>query len=164
MATIHLAINGRSYNVDVDPQTSLLTVLRDHLDLTGSKYGCGEGQCGACTVLIDGKAQRSCITKVGPVAEKQITTIEGLARGDQLHPVQQAFLDVGAMQCAYCTSGMIMSAVALLGQNPRPRENEIVEFMDGNICRCGTYARIIRAIQKAADAMAAQGAGKGAGR
>jgi aerobic-type carbon monoxide dehydrogenase small subunit (CoxS/CutS family) len=164
MATIHLAVNGRSYSVDADPQTSVLTVLREHLDLTGSKYGCGEGQCGACTVLIDGKAQRSCITKVGTVAEKQITTIEGLARGDHLHAVQQAFLDVGAMQCAYCTSGMIMSAVALLSQNPHPNENEIVAFMDGNICRCGTYSRIIAAIQKAADVMSAQGAVKGAGR
>jgi aerobic-type carbon monoxide dehydrogenase small subunit (CoxS/CutS family) len=164
MATIHLSINGHSYNVDADPQTSLLTVLRDHLDLTGSKYGCGEGQCGACTVLIDGKAQRSCITKVGTVSEKPITTIEGLASGDQLHPVQQAFLDVGAMQCAYCTSGMIMSAVALLSQNPHPKDNEIVDFMNGNICRCGTYARIIMAIQKAAKAMPAQEAAKGAGR
>ncbi len=164
MPTIHLAINGRSYNVDADPQTSLLTVLRDHLDLTGSKYGCGEGQCGACTVLIDGKARRSCITDVGTVANKQITTIEGLARGDQLHPVQQAFLDVGAMQCAYCTSGMIMSSVALLSQNPHPKENEIVEFMNGNICRCGTYARIIAAIQKAANVMSGQGAAKGAAR
>jgi aerobic-type carbon monoxide dehydrogenase small subunit (CoxS/CutS family) len=164
MATIQLSINGHSYNVDADPQTSLLTVLRDYLDLTGSKYGCGEGQCGACTVLIDGKAQRSCITKAGTVSEKPITTIEGLARGDQLHPVQLAFLDVGAMQCAYCTSGMIMSAVALLSQNPHPKDNEIVDFMNGNICRCGTYARIIMAIQKAAKAMSAQGAAKGAGR
>jgi aerobic-type carbon monoxide dehydrogenase small subunit (CoxS/CutS family) len=164
MATIHLSINGHSYNVDADPQTSLLTVLRDYLDLTGSKYGCGEGQCGACTVLIDGKAQRSCITKVGTVAEKPITTIEGLARGDQLHPVQQAFLDVGAMQCAYCTSGIIMSAVALISQNPHPKDNEIVDFMNGNICRCGTYARIIMAIQKAAKAMSTQEAAKGAGR
>ncbi len=161
MATIHLAINGRSYNVDAHPHTSLLTVLRDYLDLTGSKYGCGEGQCGACTVLIEGKAQRSCITNVGSVGEKQIITIEGLARGDRLHPVQQAFLDVGAMQCAYCTPGMIMSSVALLNQNPNPKVNEIVEFMNGNICRCGTYARIIAAIQKAANAKAGQGAGKG---
>ncbi len=164
MATIHLAINGRSYSVDADPQTSLLTVLRDHVDLTGSKYGCGEGQCGACTVLIDGKAQRSCITDVGRVRDKKITTIEGLAHGDQLHPVQQAFLDVGAMQCAYCTSGMIMSSVALLNQNPHPQENEIVDFMNGNICRCGTYVRIIKAIQKAANMMSASGAAKGAGR
>jgi isoquinoline 1-oxidoreductase subunit alpha len=152
MATIHLAINGKSYSVDADPQTSLLTVLREHLDLTGSKYGCGEGQCGACTVLIDGKAQRSCITRVGSVSEKQLTTIEGLAKGDFLHPVQQAFLDEGAMQCAYCTSGMIMSAVALLKKNPAPNEKDIIDFMDGNVCRCGTYSRIVRAIRRAAKA------------
>jgi len=154
MATIRLAINDKSYSVDIDPQTSLLTVLREHLDLTGSKYGCGEGQCGACTVLIDGKAQRSCITRVSSVSGKPITTIEGLAKGDRLHPVQQAFLDEGAMQCAYCTSGMIMSAVSLLETNITPSEDEIIEFMDGNICRCGTYSRIIRAIQKAAKAQA----------
>jgi aerobic-type carbon monoxide dehydrogenase small subunit (CoxS/CutS family) len=154
MSTIHLAINDKSYSVDTDPQTSLLTVLREHLDLTGSKYGCGEGQCGACTVLIDGKAQRSCITRVGSVSGKQITTIEGLAKGDRLHPVQQAFLDEGAMQCAYCTSGMIMSAVALLQKNAGPDEKEIIDFMDGNICRCGTYSRIVRAIQRAAKAQA----------
>jgi aerobic-type carbon monoxide dehydrogenase small subunit (CoxS/CutS family) len=150
MATIHLAINEESYSVDTDPQTSLLTVLREHLDLTGSKYGCGEGQCGACTVLIDGRSQRSCITRVGTVAGKKITTIEGLASVDHLHPVQQAFLDEGAMQCAYCTSGMIMSAVALLKKNPDPNEKQIVDFMDGNVCRCGTYSRIVRAIQRAA--------------
>lgn len=154
MATIRLAINDKSYSVDVDPQTSLLTVLREYLDLTGSKYGCGEGQCGACTVLIDGKAQRSCITRVNSVSGKKITTIEGLAKGDRLHPVQQAFLDEGAMQCAYCTSGMIMSAVSLLEANVTPSESEIVEFMDGNVCRCGTYSRIIRAIQKASQAQA----------
>ena len=150
MAAIRLAINGKSYSVDTDPQTSLLTVLREDLDLTGSKYGCGEGMCGACTVLINGKAQRSCVTRVGAVAGKQITTIEGLADGDRLHPVQQAFLDVGAMQCAYCTSGMIMSAVALLKKNPSPSESDIVDFMDGNVCRCGTYSRVVTAIQKAA--------------
>ncbi|HEV3512146.1 MAG TPA: (2Fe-2S)-binding protein [Candidatus Sulfotelmatobacter sp.] len=164
MSTIHLAINGKPYAVDVDPQTSLLTVLREHLDLTGSKYGCGEGQCGACTVLIEGKAQRSCITRVGSVAEKKITTIEGLAHGDRLHPVQQAFLDVGAMQCAYCTSGMIMSAVALLQKNPNPQPNEIVDFMDGNVCRCGTYPRIVSAIQKAAKATRETAAAKGGSR
>jgi len=163
MATIRLAINDKNYSVDVDPQTSLLTVLRENLDLTGSKYGCGEGQCGACTVLVDGKAQRSCITRVGAASGKKVTTIEGLARGDRLHPVQQAFLDEGAMQCAYCTSGMIMSAVALLQTNAAPNENEIVDFMDGNICRCGTYSRIVRAIQRAAKAQAPAVA-KGAGR
>src|SRR6201988_438864 len=114
MSTIHLAINDKSYSVDADPQTSLLTVLREHLDLTGSKYGCGEGQCGACTVLVDGKAQRSCITKTGSVVGKETTTIEGLARGEELHPVQEAFLEAGALQCGYCTSGMIMSAAAFL--------------------------------------------------
>lgn len=151
MAAIRLAINGKNYSVDTDPQTSLLSVLREDLDLTGSKYGCGEGMCGACTVLIDGKAQRSCITRVALVSGKQITTIEGLANGDHLHPVQQAFLDAGAMQCGYCTSGMIMSAVALLKKTPAPSESDIVDFMDGNVCRCGTYSRIVSAIQKAAE-------------
>jgi aerobic-type carbon monoxide dehydrogenase small subunit (CoxS/CutS family) len=164
MPSIHLSINGRDYGVDANPQTSLLTVLREHLDLTGSKYGCGEGQCGACTVLIDGKAQRSCITRVSTVGQKQITTIEGLAKGEQLHPVQQAFLDAGAMQCAYCTSGMIMSSVALLQHNPEPRESEIIDFMDGNVCRCGTYPRIISAIQQAARTMKESATAKGAGR
>ncbi len=162
MATIHLAVNGTSYTIDADPQTSLLTVLREHLDLTDSKYGCGEGMCGACTVLIDGKAQRSCIARVGAVGEKKITTIEGLARGEELHPVQAAFLDAGAMQCAYCTSGMIMSAVALLQKNSHPTQSEIVDFMDGNVCRCGTYPRIVSAIQAAAAVMV-KAAGKGAG-
>jgi nicotinate dehydrogenase subunit A len=153
MAALQLAVNGHPYTVDVNPQTSLLTVLREHLDLTGSKYGCGEGQCGACTVLIDGKAQRSCVMRVGTVTQRQITTIEGLASGDELHPVQEAFLDASALQCGYCTSGMIMSAVALLKKNPAPSASEIVEFMDGNVCRCGTYPRIVSAIQKAAKAM-----------
>lgn len=164
MATIRLAINQKSYSVDVDPQTSLLTVLRESLDLTGSKYGCGEGQCGACTVLIDGKAQRSCVTRVGPVGQKQVTTIEGLAGGDQLHALQRAFLDLGALQCGYCTSGMIMSAVALLKKNSSPSESDIVEFMDGNICRCGTYARIVSAIQKAANSGSAASSAKGGSR
>lgn len=164
MATIHLSVNSKPYTLDTDPQTSLLTVLREHLDLTGSKYGCGEGQCGACTVIIDGKAQRSCITRVSAVSGKQITTIEGLASGGRLHPVQQAFLDVGAMQCAYCTSGMIMSAVALLGNNPSPRESEIIDFMEGNVCRCGTYPRIVSAIQRAARAMPVSAGARGASR
>ena len=164
MATIRLAINEKSYSVDVDPQTSLLTVLRENLDLTGSKYGCGEGQCGACTVLIDGKAQRSCVTRVGSMGQKQITTIEGLAHGDQLHAVQQAFLDAGALQCGYCTSGMIMSVVALLKHNPSPSESQIVDFMDGNVCRCGTYPRIVSAIQKAVKAGGVSAVAKGASR
>jgi aerobic-type carbon monoxide dehydrogenase small subunit (CoxS/CutS family) len=136
----------------------LLFVLRDHLDLTGTKYGCGEGQCGACTVLIDGKARRSCITRLADVAQRQITTIEGLAKGDQLHPVQQAFLDEAAMQCAYCTSGMIMSAVSLLSARQELSTVEISRSMEGNVCRCGTYTRIVAAIQKAAKVM--QGSGQ----
>jgi len=164
MSSIRLTVNGKPYTVDAEPQTSLLSVLREQLDLTGSKYGCGEGQCGACTVLIDGKAQRSCVTKVGAVSQKDITTIEGLATGEQLHPVQEAFLEAGAMQCGYCSSGMIMSAVALLQRNPAPKESEIIDFMDGNVCRCGTYPRIVSAIQKAAKGATASSAGKGAGR
>ncbi|MGC2768443.1 MAG: (2Fe-2S)-binding protein [Candidatus Acidiferrum sp.] len=147
-----LKINGQSFSVGADPETRLLWVLREQLDLTGTKYGCGEGQCGACTVLIDGRAQRSCMTPVSAVFSKSITTIEGLAKGDQLHPVQQAFLDEGAMQCAYCTSGMIMSAVSLLNNREKPSEAEILQFMQGNICRCGTYPRIVAAIRKASAA------------
>jgi aerobic-type carbon monoxide dehydrogenase small subunit (CoxS/CutS family) len=151
MATItQLNVNGTSRNISADSQESLLFVLRDQLGLTGSKYGCGEGQCGACTVLVDGTARRSCITRVGTVGDKKITTIEGLATGDRLHPLQQAFLDEAAMQCAYCTSGMIMSAASLLSQNTNPSESEILDFMEGNVCRCGTYPRIVAAIQKAA--------------
>jgi aerobic-type carbon monoxide dehydrogenase small subunit (CoxS/CutS family) len=144
-----LRINGQSFSVDADPDTHLLSVLREQLDLTGTKYGCGEGQCGACTVLIDGRAQRSCITPVSTVAGKSVVTIEGLAKGDRLHAVQQAFLDEGAMQCAYCTSGMIMSAVSLLNNRENPSDAEILQFMQGNICRCGTYPRIVAAIRKA---------------
>jgi len=154
MASVRqLNINGRVYTTDVDSESSLLFVLRDHLDLTGSKYGCGEGQCGACTVLIDGKSRRSCITRVGDVAQRQITSIEGLAQGDRLHPVQQAFLDEGAMQCAYCTSGMIMTAVSLLNARRDSSAAEIARSMEGNICRCGTQPRIVLAIQRAAKAM-----------
>jgi len=132
--------------------------LRDDLDLTGSKYGCGEGQCGACTVLIDGQATRSCITKLGAAAGKKITTIEGIEKNGPLHPLQEAFLEADALQCGYCTPGMIMSSVALLSKNPNPSEQEIVRFMDGNVCRCGTYPRIVSAIRKAAQSM--KGGGK----
>jgi aerobic-type carbon monoxide dehydrogenase small subunit (CoxS/CutS family) len=149
-----LQVNGRVQTIEADESASLLSVLRDQLDLTGSKYGCGEGQCGACTVVVDGYSRRSCITKVGTVAEKKITTIEGLAAGDRLHPVQQAFLDEQAMQCAYCTSGMIMSAVALLNKSAHPSPREIVDFMDGNVCRCGTHPRIVAAIERASRSMA----------
>ncbi len=152
-SNINLLINGQTVRVDPELNDTLLSVLREQLDLTGSKYGCGEGQCGACTVLIDGKAHRSCITPVSSVANKSVTTIEGLARGQNLHPVQQAFLDEDAMQCAYCTSGMIMSAVSLLNNKRNPSDEEILQFMQGNICRCGTYPRIVSAIRKAAASM-----------
>ena len=151
MATvIELHVNGTWHRIETDAARSLLNVLRDELDLTGSKYGCGEGQCGACTVLIDGQPRRSCITPVGAVAGKPVTTIEGLEKNGQLHPLQEAFLEVGAMQCGHCTAGMIMSGVALLSKHPNPDEDEIVRFMNGNICRCGTYPRIVTAIRRAA--------------
>ena len=152
MANItELHVNDRTLRVDADAERSLLSVLRDDLELTGAKYGCGEGQCGACTVLIDGTPTHSCITQVGKVGQKKITTIEGLEQNGRLHPLQQAFLELGAMQCAYCTSGMIMTGVALLKRNPNPSEPEIVHSMEGNICRCGTYPRIIAAIKRAAN-------------
>ncbi len=147
---MELLVNGVRRQVDADAGRSLLSVLRDDLELTGAKYGCGEGQCGACTVLIDGRAARSCTVRVGAVAGKAITTIEGLERNGKLHPVQQAFLDAGALQCGYCTPGMVLAAVALLDQNPDPSDAEILRAMQGNICRCGTYSRIITAIRMAA--------------
>jgi aerobic-type carbon monoxide dehydrogenase small subunit (CoxS/CutS family) len=142
-----LNVNGKKMTVDVDSTVSLLGVLRNDLGLTGSKYGCGEGQCGACTVLLDGQPARSCNTQVGRAAGKQITTIEGLEKDGKLHPLQEAFIKADAMQCAYCTSGMIMSASALLTKTPRPSRDEIVSGMNGNICRCGTYQRIVNAIE-----------------
>jgi aerobic-type carbon monoxide dehydrogenase small subunit (CoxS/CutS family) len=148
-----LNVNGSRLKVSADADRSLLSVLRDDLDLTGSKYGCGEGQCGACTVLIGGVPTRSCITQVGAVAGKAITTIEGLESNGRLHPLQQAILDHDALQCGYCTSGIIMSGVALLNKNPSPGEEEIVRFMEGNVCRCGTYPRIVAAITQAARQM-----------
>jgi len=147
-----LKINGQTFSVDAEPDATLLSVLREQLDLTGTKYGCGEGQCGACTVLIEGRAHRSCTTPVSTVSGKSIVTIEGLAKEDRLHPVQQAFLDEGAMQCAYCTSGMIMSAVSLLNNRENLSDAEILQFMQGNICRCGTYPRIVAAIRNASAA------------
>jgi len=151
-----LLINGRPVSVEAEPDATLLSILREQLDLTGTKYGCGEGQCGACTVLIDGRAHRSCETPVSTLPGKSITTIEGLAENDRLHPVQQAFLDEGAMQCAFCTSGMIMSAVSLLNNRPNPTDAEIVQFLQGNICRCGTYPRILAAIHRAGAAKEAR--------
>src|SRR5215467_14857269 len=153
MALLSLIVNGRALTIDVDPQMSLLADLREQLDLTGTKYGCGEGQCGACTVLIDGMPRRSCITPVGEADGKAITTIEGLAQNGHLHPLQEAFLEEEAMQCAYCTSGMIMSAAGLLRADANPSVNKIVEALDGNVCRCGSHPRIIAAVQRAARAM-----------
>ena len=145
-----LNVNGKKLRVDVDSQTPLLYVLRDHLNLTGTKYGCGEAKCGACTVLIEGQAMRSCVTPVARVSDKQITTIEGLENDGKLTPLQEAFLKADALQCGYCTSGMIVAASNLLSKNPKPTREEIVKHMDGNICRCGTYLRIVKAVQIAA--------------
>ena len=142
-----LNVNGKKLPLNVDSQTSLLSVLHDYLNLTGTKYGCGESQCGACTVLVEGVATRSCITPVGKVSSKQITTIEGLETNGQLHPLQQAFIEADAMQCGYCTSGMIMAGAGLLKNNPKPSREEIVKAMDRNMCRCGTYLRIVKAIE-----------------
>ena len=149
MKTIELQVNGVKRRIETEPDRSLLSTLRDDLDLTGSKYGCGEGQCGACTVLIDGRAVRSCTTPVREAVGKRVTTIEGLEQNGRLHPLQQAFLDLCAFQCGYCTPGMIMSGVALLSKNPTPDEPEIIRSMQGNICRCGTYPRIVAAIRQA---------------
>jgi aerobic-type carbon monoxide dehydrogenase small subunit (CoxS/CutS family) len=154
MATIkELRVNGSRRAVHADAERSLLSVLRDDLDLTGSKYGCGEGRCGACTVLIDGQPTRSCTTPVGAAEGKQVRTIEGLATGEKLHPLQEAFLEAGALQCGYCTPGMLMSAVALLTGHPSPERQEIIRAMNGNICRCGAYSRIMTAIEQAAKVM-----------
>jgi len=154
---IPLQINGKSYAVHCDPQTPLLSALRDELGLTGTKYGCGEGQCGACTVLLDGAPRRSCQIPVNAAAGRKITTIEGLEKDGHLHPVQQAFLDAGAFQCAYCTSGMIMSSVGLLSSRPNPSAEEIVQHLQGNICRCGTHPRVMEAVEHAARAMQERG-------
>lgn len=153
-----LLINGKPHRLTADPVRSLLSVLRDDLDLTGCKYGCGEGRCGACTVLIDGKAVRSCVTRVGDCGSKAITTVEGLERDGKLHPLQQEFIDCDALQCGYCTPGMIMSGVALLEKQPAPTKEVIAQGLEGNVCRCGTYQRIVQAVSKAAEAL--KGGGK----
>lgn len=146
---MELEINNKKYTVEGIKDESLLTVLREYLDLTGSKYGCGEGACGACTVIVEDKAVRSCITQASSVVGKKITTIEGLEQNGKLGPVQQAFINADVFQCAYCASGMIMSAVSLLQKNGSPSEQEIMKSMQGNICRCGTYPRILKAIREA---------------
>ncbi len=162
MARYVLRVNGQDREVDAEPGDSLLSVLRYDFGLTGSRYGCGEGQCGACTVLLGGAAARSCVTRVGAVNARSITTIEGLATSagserssdlPHLHPVQQAFLETEAFQCGYCTSGMIMAAVGLLKTNPNPSEQDIARLMDRSVCRCGTYPRIVKAVRLAAERM-----------
>ena len=150
---MELVVNQTHYRLQLDPNSLLLWVLRDELELTGSKYGCGEGHCGACTVLIDGAPVRSCITPVSKVAGKDITTIEGLAKNGRLHPLQEAFIQTDAMQCGYCTPGMILSGVGLLKKTPHPSEPEIRRALEGNVCRCGTYPRIVAAMQIAEKAM-----------
>jgi aerobic-type carbon monoxide dehydrogenase small subunit (CoxS/CutS family) len=150
MATIELVVNGSRRRVETEPGESLLVALRDGLDLTGTKYGCGEGQCGACTVLVDGKPVRSCLTPAASVAGKAVTTIEGLEENGRLHPLQEAFVEQDAMQCGYCTPGMIVEALALLRRTPDPDEAVIARAMEGHVCRCCTYPRIVRAIREAA--------------
>jgi aerobic-type carbon monoxide dehydrogenase small subunit (CoxS/CutS family) len=152
MPSLELTVNGTARRVEIDAGQSLLSVLRDALDLTGAKYGCGEGQCGACTVLVDGRPTRSCVTQAASVAGKAVTTVEGLEQDARLHPVQEAFLEADAMQCGYCTTGMIVEAAALLRRTPDPSEAEIARAMEGHVCRCCTYPRIVRAIRLAARA------------
>jgi isoquinoline 1-oxidoreductase alpha subunit len=147
--TLEIVVNGSPCVVAIAPERTLLTVLRDELDLTGTKYGCGEGQCGACTVLIDGTAARSCQTRVTALTGKRITTIEGLEQQGKLHPLQETFLEAGGMQCGYCTPGMILSGAALLAKNPKPQNAEIEAAMQGNVCRCGAYPRIVEAVRLA---------------
>ena len=151
--TVTMVVNGQERSVTTDPQRPLLDVLREDLHVTGPKYGCGEGRCGACTVLMDGKRTLACVTPVSLADKKSITTIEGLAKGDTLHPVQEAFLEEGAMQCGYCTSGMILSAVALLKENPNPTDEQITTGMNGNMCRCNGYIKIVNAVRRAAEKM-----------
>jgi aerobic-type carbon monoxide dehydrogenase small subunit (CoxS/CutS family) len=150
MPTFHLTVNGRVFTVDGQPGDTLLSILREDLNLTGTKYGCGEGQCGACTVLVDGLAVRSCVARIGTLSGRKITTIEGLADGELLHPVQAAFLETEAFQCGYCTTGMVMATVGLLRSSPSPSVEDIHRLLDRNVCRCGTYPRIVKAVQLAA--------------
>lgn len=147
--TLSFTLNGATATLEVDEDRLLLWVLRTELDLTGTKYGCGSGYCGSCTVMVDGVATRSCLTTVKDVAGKDVVTIEGLAKGDELHPLQKAFIEHGGFQCGYCTSGMLMNAAGLLNRNPHPSRDEIVREMDGNLCRCGAHQRIVAAIEDA---------------
>lgn len=154
MPTIkELHVNGAKRPLDADAERSLLSVLRDDLDLAGCKYGCGEGMCGACTVLVDGRPIHSCTTRVGAVEGQQVRTVEDIAKDGKLHPLQEAFLKADAFQCGYCTCGMLMSALGLLTKNPTPSRKEIVRSLNGNLCRCGAYQRIVAAVETAAQAM-----------
>lgn len=149
MARISLKVNGKARTVDTDPDTPLLYVLRDDLKLNGPKFGCGLAQCGACTVIVDGKAIRSCVTAVKSATNRPVTTLEGLGSVKKMHPIQKAFLDEQAVQCGYCINGMIMAAKALLDAKPKPSDGEIREALGGNLCRCGTHVRILRAVKRA---------------
>ena len=151
--TLRFKLNGKSVSLEVDPNRALLWVLRYDLELTGPKYGCGEALCGACTVILDRQAVRSCSIEMKDVAGKEVTTIEGLEQNGKLHPLQEAFVEHDALQCGYCTPGMIMNAYSLLLNNPRPSRSEIIEQMDGNLCRCGAHKRIVEAIEAAAKQM-----------
>jgi aerobic-type carbon monoxide dehydrogenase small subunit (CoxS/CutS family) len=153
MPLFTLRVNGRAHRIEGDAADSLLSILRDELGLHGSKFGCGEGFCGACTVLADNQMTRSCVMRLGAVGNAAITTIEGLAVNDRLHPVQEAFLEAEAFQCGYCTPGMVMATVSLLRTNPSPSDQDIAKIMDRNVCRCGTYPRIVRAVKLAASRM-----------
>jgi aerobic-type carbon monoxide dehydrogenase small subunit (CoxS/CutS family) len=152
--TVSCTINGQSRSVTTDPRRTLLDVLREDLNLTGTKYGCGEGQCRACTVLVDGRATQACQTTIDEVAGHRVETIEGLATGEQLHPVQAAFIEEGAMQCGYCVPGMILSTVALLRRTPRPSRDEIIAGLNGNLCRCCGYVNVLKAVERCAAAPA----------
>jgi aerobic-type carbon monoxide dehydrogenase small subunit (CoxS/CutS family) len=154
--TVRFRVNGTERRVTTDPQRRLLDVLREELQLTGTKYGCGEGQCGACLVYVDGEPTRSCLLPVKAAEGKSVTTIEGLARGETLHPVQQAFVEEGALQCGYCTSGMVLAAAALLREKPDPTDAEIVAGMNGHLCRCNGYVKVVSAVRRAAATMRAE--------
>ena len=160
MSNLTLKVNGRAHTLDIEPATPLLYILRNDLGLQGPKFGCGLGQCGACTVLLNGKSTRSCVLPVSAVRDGAITTLDGLAKGSKLHPLQQAFIDAQAAQCGYCTNGMIMSAKALLDRNKQPTEGDIKQALNGHLCRCASHNRIVRAVRRAAQELRADEPGR----
>ena len=160
MGALRIRVNGSEHEITADPDTPLLAVLRNDLALHAPKFGCGLGQCGACTVLVDGEARRACVVQTSAIVGKEVTTLEGLGTPDRPHPLQQAFIDEQAAQCGYCVNGMIMRAAALLARTPRPTRNDITTALSSNLCRCGTHMRIVRAIARAAEAGAAVPAGR----